>query len=289
MNLLSETVNALCFDVDDLIYGLNLRNGTDLPSRYLVEKETYSLLRLLADLGIASTMFIPGYVAERFPGLVREIARSGHEVGSHGYAHTVAERLGRTDFREDISRSKKLLEDILCSEVAIYKAPEWSITPRTPWAYDELIAAGYRADNTAQPSLLKSLGRRSDDMTPFTYQDFLTVIPVTSCKVLCCDIPFNGGLFCAYVPAPIQIAYYRRLNVRGTPFNYFCHPFEICPHDTNRHPWKYGSLHVAFYGMYFGWYKRYVARLSEHFRLAPLSVAYEDYLNNNDADATGAL
>jgi polysaccharide deacetylase family protein (PEP-CTERM system associated) len=272
-------INALCFDIDDLIYGLNTRNSTDLPTRYLVERETYSLLELLERIGVATTMFVPGYVAEKFPELVREMHRHGHEVGSHGYTHIVAGRLGRAGFREDISRSKKLLEDILSSEVVVFKAPEWSITSRTPWAYDELIAAGYRIDNTAQPSFLKSLGRRPEDMTPFKYGDALTVIPVTSCRIFLHSIPLNGGFFCAYVPVRIQVGYYRKLNMKGIPFNYYCHPFEICPLDNNRHPWKYGSVHTAFYGMHFGWYKRYVAGLAKQFRLGPLSVAYKEYLS----------
>jgi polysaccharide deacetylase family protein (PEP-CTERM system associated) len=288
LNLLSDRINALCFDIDDLIYGLNLRNSTDLPYRYLVEEETYSLLEFLAGAGVVSTMFIPGYVAELFPTLVKEVFRQGHEVGSHGYTHMVTERLGKAGFREDISRSKKVLEDILSVEISVYKAPEWSITARTPWAYDELIGAGYRLDNTAQPSLLKSLGRGPGEMTPFKYRDSLTVVPVTSCRLFRRDVPFNGGLFCAYVPVRVQMAYYEGLNRRGISFNYYCHPFEICPYGANKHPWKYGSIHTAFYGMYFGWYKRYVERLTKHFRLAPLSVAYEQYLcRNGDVSAPG--
>ncbi len=272
-------MNALCFDVDDLIYGLNTRNSTNIPTGYLVERETYSLLSFLEWIGVAATMFVPGYVAEKFPGLVREMKRLGHEVGSHGHAHIVAEKLGRTGFREDVTKSKKALEDILSSEVIVFKAPEWGISPRTPWAYDELIAAGYRIDNTAQPSLLKFLGRNPDDMMPFMYGGALTLIPVTSCRILMRSVPLNGGYFCAFVPVRIQIGYYNRLNTRGIPFNYYCHPFEICPQGANKHPWKYGSIHTALYGMHFGWYKRYVTGLANHFRLAPLSVAYGEWLN----------
>jgi polysaccharide deacetylase family protein (PEP-CTERM system associated) len=271
-------VNALCFDIDDLAYGLNMRNGTSLPWGSLVEKETYALLESLERMHITATMFVPGYVAQRFPRLVREIGRAGHEVGSHGCAHMTAERLQRKGFREDALMSKKMLEDLLSVEVNTYKAPEWSITPRTPWAYDELISVGYRVDNTAQPALLKSMGRRPEDMTPFMYKDSLTVIPVTSCRLLWRDIPFNGGLFCAYVPVSIQIRHYRRLNRKGTPFNYYCHPFEIHPQGTNRHPWKYRSIWTALYGMYFGIYRHHLAHLARQFRFAPLKIAYHDYL-----------
>ena len=137
---------------------------------------------------------------------------------------------------------------------------------------------GYRVDNTAQPSLLKSLGRQPEDMTPFMYKDSLTVIPVTSCRLLWRDIPFNGGFFCAYVPVTIQICHYRRLNRKGIPFNYYCHPFEIHPQGINRHPWKYSSVCAAFYGMYFGIYRHHLSHLVRQFKFAPLKTAYRAYL-----------
>ncbi len=94
---------------------------------------------------------------------------------------------------------RNIIEDIISKEVAVYKDPCWGITPQTLWAYDELIEAGYRMDNTAQPSLLKALGRSSDEMMPFTYKDALTVVPVTSITLFGKTMPFNGGLvLCLY-------------------------------------------------------------------------------------------
>jgi peptidoglycan/xylan/chitin deacetylase (PgdA/CDA1 family) len=273
-----KIVNALCFDIDDLAHSLDVRNGSRLSGEYLVERETYTLLESLEAAGIFATMFVPGYVAQRFPGLVREFVRAGHEVGSHGCTHMVPGRLQRKGFYDDALESKKLLEDVLSAEVSVYKAPEWGITPETPWAYDELISAGYQVDHTAQPSLLKFLGRRSGDMKPFVYKDSLTVIPVTSCSLAGRSVPFSGGLFCAYVPASIQAAHYRKLNRKGIPFNYYCHPYEICPVGLNRHAWRYGSVRAAFYGVHFGIYGHHVSYLAKRFKFAPLRAAYRDFL-----------
>ncbi|MGA3085539.1 MAG: polysaccharide deacetylase family protein [Thermodesulfobacteriota bacterium] len=272
-------INALCFDVDDLAYGLNVVKGTHLPNQYLVKQEAYALLESLERLDLQATMFIPGYVALRFPDLVKEIARSGHEIGSHGFNHIVTQRLHRDGFHEDASLSKKILEDILSKEVFIFKAPDWSISADTLWAYDELISLGYRVDHTAQPSLLKSLGRRSDDMTPFTYKEALTVIPVTSCRLLGQVFPFNGGLFCAYVPISRQIAYFRRINQKGIPFNYYCHPYEFSPWGADRQTWKYGSFRAALYGIHFGKYRDYITQLARAFQLAPLTTAYRRFIS----------
>ena len=277
-----EIVNALCFDIDDLAHGLNVRNGSSLPVGYLVEKETYALLEFLEAMGISATMFVPGYVAHRFPGLVREFVRAGHEVASHGCTHMVPERLQQQGFRADALESKKMLEDILSGEVSIYKAPEWGITADTPWAYDELISVGYRVDHSAQPSLLKSLGRSPDDMKPFMYQDSLTVIPATSCSLAGHSVPFSGGYFCAYIPASIQAAHYLRLNRKGIRFNYYCHPYEICPSGLNRHAWRYGSARAAFYGVHFGIYRHHVSYLAKRFKFASLTTAYFNYLPTKD-------
>ena len=133
-------------------------------------------------------------------------------------------------------------------------------------------------DNTAQPSLLKALGRSSDEMMPFAYKDTLTVVPVTSITLFGKTVPFNGGLFSAYVPATVQVRYYKNLNERGVPFNYYCHPFEVTPRDANRHFWERGSLRASFYGLYFGKYRQYITRLAANFRLGPLKDTYSDFI-----------
>jgi polysaccharide deacetylase family protein (PEP-CTERM system associated) len=277
-----EMLNALCFDIDDLAFSLNAAKGTRLPVQYLVEQETYALLGSLERLNLKATMFIPGYVAERFPELVREIDRAGHEIGAHGFKHERTHRLKRNGFHEDVSAGKKILEDLLSREICLYKAPDWSISPDTLWAYDELISLGFRIDHTAQPSLLRSLGRPPDEMIPFVYKRALTIIPVTSYCLLGKVIPFNGGMFCSYVPVRIQTAHYRRLNLQGIPFNYYCHPYEFLPQGTNRQTWKYRSIRAAFYGLHFGKYGDYITQLARHFQFAPLTIAYHRYLNCPD-------
>lgn len=271
-------LNALCFDIDDLAYGLHMKCGSACPTRYLVEKETYSLLEFLDTLRIKATMFVPGYVAKLFPALVRKMSEAGHEIGGHGHRHVDAASIVRNEFRKEIRAGKMIIEDTISREVSVYKDPCWGITPRTPWAYDELIEAGYRMDNTAQPSLLKSLGKSPQEMLPFLYKDILTVVPVTSVTVFGKTVPFNGGLFCAYIPLSMQVKYYKTLNARGIPFNYFSHPFEVNPQETNRHIWSRGSTRAGFYGLYFGRYHTTITGLALCFRLGPLKDAYTGFM-----------
>jgi polysaccharide deacetylase family protein (PEP-CTERM system associated) len=277
-------LNALCFDIDDLAYGLHMKCGSAHPTRYLVEEESYGLLEFLDTLHVRATMFVPGYVAECFPPLVRDMAKAGHEVGSHGYRHIDAASLQRNEFKEEIRTSKKIIEDITSQEVTVYKDPCWGITPLTPWAYDELIEAGYRMDNTAQPMLLQALGKSPCEMLPFLYKDALTIVPVTSVTLFGKTMPLNGGLFCAYIPISIQVRHYQKLNGGNIPFNYYCHPFEVAPQDANKYFLKRGSVRAGFYGLYFGKYRQYITRLAENFRLGPLKDAYADFVKDQGKD-----
>ena len=272
-------INALCFDIDDLAYALKQLFDMRLAdSPWLVDKETFSLLEGLADLGLQGTMFVPGYVAERFPTLVRAIADAGHHIASHGMYHQSVESLGRKAFFDDVSRCKKLLEDLIGKEVDTYKAPRWTITSRTLWAYDELIAAGYRVDNSAMPSLVRSLGHSAVENRPLRYKDTLTVIPATAVSLLGKAIPMNGGFYSAYVPVFLLVRWYRRLNQKGLPFNYYTHPFEFSPAGMNRRLYKYRSWYVSLFAAHTGRYRSYVSRLASYFDFGPLEVAYRAFL-----------
>jgi len=272
------TTNALCFDIDDLAHSAMQYHGARVTDpEFCVEQECEELLEFLDDLNLTSTMFVPGYVAERFPRLVRTISDAGHELASHGYRHVAVESLQPQEFFEEVSSIKRMLEDLAAKTVDCYKAPVWSITPRTHWAYDELARAGYRFDNSALPALLRSLGYRPPHNAPILFHG-IVIIPVTSVSVLGFPYPMNGGGFTAFVPLWLQVWYLRRVNQGGLPFNYYCHPFEVCPGPKNRKLLKYGSLLVSFYSVHNGVYKSFISRLSRVFQFAPLMAAYQEFL-----------
>ena len=148
--------------------------------------------------------------------------------------------------------------------------------------YGSPFGYGFRVDNSAQPSLLKSLGRAPEDLLPFFYPGGLTIIPVTSYRFWGRTFPFNGGLFCSYVPISLQIKRYQELNEKGIPINYYCHPYEFCPQEINRQAWKYGSIRAAFYGIHFGRYRKIITRLADYFKFAPLKTAYHRFLSDPD-------
>jgi polysaccharide deacetylase family protein (PEP-CTERM system associated) len=148
-------LNALTIDVEDYFQvsafeGCVSRECWDnYPLR--VEGNTSRILDMLDEFGIKATFFVLGWVAERKPTLVREIARRGHEVASHGHGHQRVCNQSRKEFRDDVRRSKALLEDLCGVPVLGYRAPSYSISMDTLWAYDELLDAGYSYDSSVFP------------------------------------------------------------------------------------------------------------------------------------------
>src|SRR6056297_2088347 len=116
-----------------------------------VERNTDKVLQVLDEHSVTATFFILGWVAERFPQITKRIAAAGHEVACHGYLHQRVGLLKRAEYRQDIRRAKGLLEDQSGQPVLGYRAPSYSITRQTDWAFAELIAAGFRYDSSIFP------------------------------------------------------------------------------------------------------------------------------------------
>ena len=142
-----HVVNAMSIDVEDYFHvsvfdGIVPRSTWDaMESR--VHRNTERLLDIFDEFKVRSTFFVLGWVAERHPRLVREIAERGHELASHGYAHRLIYDQTPDAFREDVRRAKSIIEDAGGSAVGGYRAPSYSITSRSLWALDILIEEGY--------------------------------------------------------------------------------------------------------------------------------------------------
>ncbi|MFU8858008.1 MAG: XrtA system polysaccharide deacetylase [Deferrisomatales bacterium] len=151
----ASTVNALTIDVEDYFQVSAFEAVCD-PSTWpgrecRVEANTHRVLELLAERGVRATFFVLGWVAERFPGLARAVAAAGHEVASHGYGHRRVCTQTREELREDLRRSKGLLEDQAGAAVLGYRAPSYSVGPTCLWAFDELVEAGFAYDSSVFP------------------------------------------------------------------------------------------------------------------------------------------
>ena len=148
-------LNAMTVDVEDYFHVsvfdgvLPRQEWQDLESR--VCANTDRLLALFDEAGVSATFFVLGWVAERFPALVRRIADQGHEVASHGHEHRLVYDQTPRAFRADVGRAKRLLEDLTGMPVLGFRAPSYSITPRSLWALDVLIEEGHVYDTSIFP------------------------------------------------------------------------------------------------------------------------------------------
>jgi polysaccharide deacetylase family protein (PEP-CTERM system associated) len=229
-------LNALTVDVEDYYQvtaferHVDRRNWSDFPSR--VVANTQRLLRLLEQHDAPATFFILGWVAHRFPELVREIHRAGHEIGSHSYWHRLIYTLTPDEFRNDLRLSKSVLEDIIGEPVRAYRAPSFSITRRSLWALDILAEEGFTCDSSIYPIYHDRYGipnaqRRLHQIE--TPSGPLWEFPPSVVRLGRMNLPVSGGGYFRLYPLTWTTRSLRRINRRQQPFMFYIHPWEIDP------------------------------------------------------------
>ena len=233
-----RVLHAMSIDVEDYFHVAALarvvrpEQWDRLPSR--VEANTERLLELFADQGVRSTFFVLGWVAERFPSLIRRIASAGHEVASHGYSHQLIYRQTPARFRDETRRSKQLLEDITGTPVTGYRAASYSITRDSLWALDILAECGFTWDSSIFPIRHDNYGIPTAPRQPFLIEtaggQVLREFPLTTARVLGLTIPAAGGGYFRQFPYPLFRALFSQASGAGAqPQMFYLHPWEIDP------------------------------------------------------------
>jgi polysaccharide deacetylase family protein (PEP-CTERM system associated) len=229
-----EIVNALSIDVEDYFQVSALapyipRAEWDrMPCR--VERNVELVLHLLSEAHASATFFTLGWIAERYPALVRRIVASGHELASHGYAHQRVNELSPTEFLSDVGRTKRLLEDIAGVQVRGYRAPSFSINKANFWAFDCLAEAGYSYSSSVYPIRHDHYGMRDAPRFAYQAQERLTEIPVSTARVLNANLPAGGGGYFRLLPYAVSRALIQRINQRdGRSAVFYLHPWELDP------------------------------------------------------------
>lgn len=227
-------VNALTIDVEDYFQVSALAphfpraEWEQVPCR--VERNVNLILQLLDDHDARATFFVLGWVAERYPQLVRLIVAQGHEIASHGYEHERASAQPRDRFLADIVLAKAVLEDIGGEAVAGYRAPSFSIGKANLWAHDCIAEAGYAYSSSVYPVQHDHYGMPDAPRFPYRLESGLLEVPVTTMRWMGRNWPAGGGGFFRLLPYAVsrwQIAKVNRDDARAAIF-YF-HPWEIDP------------------------------------------------------------
>jgi polysaccharide deacetylase family protein (PEP-CTERM system associated) len=222
-------------DVEDWFHILALPTTPDLAQwdglQSRVEPSFRRLLDLFSEHGVTVTCFFLGWVAERFPALVREAAANGHEVASHGYAHVLAYQQTPSEFYTDVRRTKDFLEGITGRAVLGYRAPGFSVTKDTPWFFAKLAEAGYRYDSSVFPAP-RQHGGMAAPLGPYvldTPSGPIIEVPVTVARVLGRPLCFFGGGYLRLFPYALTQRMGRNVLREGRPVVFYVHPREIDP------------------------------------------------------------
>ncbi len=199
------------------------------PSR--VAHNTGRVLDVFAEHGVRATFFVLGWVAERHPDLIRRIVREGHELASHGYDHTRVTTLDREQFRQDVTRTRHILEDLGGLAVRGYRAPSYSIGAGNLWALDVLHEAGYVYSSSIYPIRHDLYGMPEAPRFAFRPRaGAILELPVTTVEWAGQKLPAGGGGYFRLLPYSLYRRALRRVNVRDhQPGIFYFHPWEVDP------------------------------------------------------------
>lgn len=242
--------NYLTIDVEDYFHVSAFENisppETWAGRECRVERNTDLILKILDQYNVQATFFILGWVAERYPQLTKKIATQGHEIACHGYLHQRLSLQGRETYRNDIRKAKTILEDQIGAAVLGYRAPSYSITRETSWAFDELVDAGFKYDSSIFPMKHDFYG--IPDWPRFSgyavktdqgWQDCAAIagdqpaireLPITTLKLGSKNLPIAGGGYFRLLPYSVTRWGLKRINQKEQqPFVFYLHPWEFDP------------------------------------------------------------
>jgi polysaccharide deacetylase family protein (PEP-CTERM system associated) len=239
--------NVVSVDVEDYFHAeafsdvVNRAHWDSYASR--VVPNTRCLLELLAAVDVRATFFVLGWVAERFPDLVREIAAGGHELGCHSYWHRLIYQLDAAEFRADTRRAKDIIEQLTGQRVVGYRAPTYSVVHRSAWAFEILSELGFTYDSSIFPIHHDLYGMPDAPRCPFRFQTPagpMTEFPITTFRLAGYNMPVGGGGYLRLLPKLYTRIGLKRAQSEGVPIVIYIHPWEVDP-DQPRLPGRLKS------------------------------------------------
>lgn len=230
-------VNALSFDIEDWFHLVEIEAVADtdrwssFPS--IVEQRTEEILEICAEHHATATFYFLGWIADRYPGLVRRVVEAGHEIGTHSYWHRKVCDLDEKTFREDLLRSIKTIQDAAGTDVTSFRAPSFSITPGTEWAFDVLMDAGLRYDASLFPVVRENGGYPCPEVphlfTSAPSGRAMPELPMSLMRLGPKRVGFSGGGYLRLFPTWLIHRGFDALNRRGIPGVVYLHPRDFAP------------------------------------------------------------
>ena len=224
-------INALSVDLEDWYQGIIEIDRSDWHKcEDRIVQNTERLLSIFDTYDAKATFFVLGAVAEKFPGLIKSIYESGHEIAAHGYCHEVIYRQTKEEFKADILKTKRILEQIIPTKIEGYRAPFFSVTKDTLWALEMLEELNFKYDSSIFPTKNPYYG--IPDARRFIYKPTgggLVEFPLSTLRIFGFNIPVAGGFYLRCFPARFICRAVSWLNKKGHPAVFYFHPWEIDP------------------------------------------------------------
>lgn len=226
--------NALTIDVEDYFqvsaFAPYIRRDEWDARECRVERNVDRLLQMLAANNTHATFFTLGWVAERYPDMVRRIVAGGHELASHGHGHERASDLDPAAFRADLDRAKKTLEDVGGVAIRGYRAPSFSIGHGNLWAFDTLLETGHAYSSSIYPIKHDHYGMPDAPRFAHRRSNGLLEVPVTTVRMGERNLPSSGGGWFRLFPYALSHWMIRQVNQQDRQAAiFYMHPWEIDP------------------------------------------------------------
>lgn len=228
-----QLLNAFTIDLEDYFHtevssaAVTYEEWDQMPSR--IESSVHRLLDLLDDTNTRATVFILGWVAKKYPALIREVATRGHEIGCHSFRHRMVNQLWPGTFLEDTRVAKEIIEDATGVTVEGYRAPSFSITPGTEWAFKILEQLGFSYDSSVHPVSHPTYANIHAPRFPYYLEGTsILEIPIATWRVCGFNLPVGGGAYLRLLPYwYIRYGLSTVNNKEWQPVTLYVHPWEI--------------------------------------------------------------
>jgi polysaccharide deacetylase family protein (PEP-CTERM system associated) len=231
---MEKIVNAFTVDFEDWYQGLEIHKvDTWHKFESRIERSCHTTLEILKSHNVRATFFVLGFLAEKYPHLIKMIHDLGHEIGSHGYSHSQVFRLTPEQFSRELSRTNDAVYKAIGKAPIGFRAPIFSIIKQSSWAFDVLAQNGIRYDSSIYPTfnyrygVVKANRFRHEICTNSDHK--IVEIPVATATFMKMNLPVGGGAYFRVWPYAVTKWAFRQINRQGRPGVFYIHPWELDP------------------------------------------------------------
>ena len=226
--------NAFTVDLEDWYNVTNfsrvIRREDWVKMESRIDRNTGELLDLLSRREVKATFFVLGWIAERHPVLIKDIASRGHEIATHGYSHRLLSEMTPVVFSEELAKSLEVLKKLVGQEIIGFRAPSFSLTKETSWAVEILRRNGIKYDSSVFPtSIHPDYGVGSSPLTVYSLEGGVLEVPLSCLPLLKVHVPFGGGAYFRILPYALTKRFIKAFNRKIGPVIFYVHPWELDP------------------------------------------------------------